>query len=401
MKKYLGISALGIKLAECKSKEELNSAEFACHLQKHRGIEVKEDSDLVLHRFTPTSSVATKAPPKKAALQKLVEARGMPWDDAFMGRTQTWWASDERVDSEGDIIRQSWTFDEFAKNSPMPFGHRWSEPPIGRFVDWEILQRDEKDYTGPALHLLGIFATKETSEWADTIMRLVKSGMLPGVSVGFQAGKVINVVDEAERSELGLGPWGLVFENNTLLETSPVTIPANPGAVTSDMMKSIHAEDIAMLREIKRRSCSDEEDFDNWQKSIIGVAKAVWPKADFKDYGLEDNILEHEEPHVKTKDITVVPKDGDDNTELLRENNSLLRELVTSFNTLSGIVAASHADIQTALDARAQDDEDEEDEDEMEDEKKKPEDDEDEEKSLENLVGSLSSAIKHTENLLG
>ena len=405
MKKYLGISALGIKLAECKSKEELSSAEFANHLQKHRGVEVKEDSDLVIHRFAPASSAIVKAPkiPSKAKLQSLAEARGMPWEDGMASRAQTWWASDERVDSEGDIIRQSWSFTEFSKNSPMPFGHRWSEPPIGRFIDWEVLHRDEKDYTGPALHLLGIFASKDTSEWADTIMRLVQSGMLPGASVGFQAGKVINVIDEEERNQLGLGPWGLIFENNTLLETSPVTIPANPGAVTSDMMKSIHTEDIAILRKIKRRSCSSEEDFDTWQKSIIGVAKAVWPKADFKDYGLEDNILEHEEPHVKKKDITVVPKDGDDNPiELLRENNSLLRELVKSFNGLSGIVASSHADIQDALDARAATDDDD-DEPELDDDGNPvvTPDEEDKDKSMADLVGQLSAAVKNTADLLG
>jgi hypothetical protein len=44
-------------------------------------------------------------------------------------------------------------------------------------------------------------------------------------------GKVINVQDDTERARLGLGRYGVILDDNTLLEFSPTSVPANSGAI--------------------------------------------------------------------------------------------------------------------------------------------------------------------------
>jgi len=171
-------------------------------------------------------------------IKSLVSKRGMPWRDEYASRVIPYWGSDERVDGMGDIVRQDWIFETFEKNSPMPFSHSWNQPPVGRIIGWEVVKRrpkeeEEKDgYKGPALFLAGLFATKEDSALADSIFRLAKARILVGGSVGFHSRKTINIQDSKERAALGLGKWGLVFEQNELIEFSPTTIPANPGAIS-------------------------------------------------------------------------------------------------------------------------------------------------------------------------
>jgi len=374
MTKYLGISEVAVKMATIKSAEVLDEKGLARIFQKRGRALTKDDDPQTIRKMTGGPILQAKAP-SKAQLQKLAEARGMPWDDELAKRAQTWWASDERVDSEGDIIRQDWEFGEFEKNSPMPFGHRWSEPPVGRFIDWDIRHRSDGDYSGPALHLLGLFATG--SEWADEVMRLVQGGFLPGASVGFQAGKVINVVDEDERQALGLGPWGLVFEQNTLLETSPVTIPANPGAHVSEMMKGLKCRDVFLLTEIKRRYCDDEEEFAGWQKAVIEMAEAIWPKAKFEVHDLGDEDILESAPEDDADNGRVMVPVPEDVGALLAENNALMREMAKAFNGLAATVTAAMSDVQDALDVRA----------------KEPENP-DGDNGLAGVFGSLSDAVE-------
>jgi hypothetical protein len=221
--------------------------------------------------------------PDLDSVKSLVSARGMEWRDEYKDRVIPYFASDERVDGHGDIVRQSWIMDEFEKNSPMPYSHEWFAPPIGRSIDWRVVQRNEPDYTGDALWLLALFATKDDWEWADTIFRLVKSGFLPSGSVGFWSAKVIDVKDDDERAELGLGRWGLVFEENHLLEYSPTTIPANAGAHTiarslPGQAKNLQPHDVTMLRELIRQDCGDDRQaWINAEQSILQVARSIWP----------------------------------------------------------------------------------------------------------------------------
>jgi len=251
--------------------------------------------------------------PSGNALQELAESRGVTWTAEMKNRAVPYWASDERVDGEGDIIRQRWHFDEFEKNSPMPFNHKWQEPPVGKIIDWRIRTRKDADYEGPALWLLGLFATKDQWEWADTVFRLVESGVLPGGSVGFYSTKIVDIKDEEERAELGLGRFGFILDENHLLEFSPVTMPANPGAVTIQNCKGLLPHDMHMIRELKRLEIHGEhyqDEGERWAKTetmLLGIARTLWPNEEWEHhYSLDVPVILENIPKIGEADNTKI-----------------------------------------------------------------------------------------------
>jgi len=262
--------------------------------------------------LVPASGVPDLQIPDIDRAKALASARGMEWREEYKDRMVPYFASDERVDGHGDIVRQSWIMDEFEKNSPLPYSHEWWAPPVGRAIDWSVVQRSEEDYAGPALWILGLFATKEDWEWADTVFRLVKSGFLPSGSVGFWSNKVIDVKDEEERSELGLGRWGLIFEENHLLEFSPTTIPANEGAhsIAASLQsrgKELQPRDVTLLRELVRRDVgSDRQAWIDSESAILHIAKSIWPDERWEFHREQDVPLTLESPppaqaHARTR----------------------------------------------------------------------------------------------------
>lgn len=121
--------------------------------------------------------------------------------------------SDETKDRYGDVIQASgWDLKDFKKNPIALFNHS-SNFPIGF---WTNVRVEGKRLIG-RLQL----AAKGTSDRIDEIISLVEQGILRAVSVGFQP---------VER-ELMKDNSGFLFKKQTLLETSLVSVPANPSAV--------------------------------------------------------------------------------------------------------------------------------------------------------------------------
>lgn len=197
------------------------------------------------------------------AIKTLAVKAGVEWRDDYSGRVKNYWASDARVDRHGDIVEQSWLFDDFVENPLLLSGHEWHKPPIGAVIEQGVKQRDSKKYTGPALALACLFAAQDTYAWADTCFRLVKAGFMRTGSVGMYPGEIIYVENEDERKKLGLGRWGVIMRNNSLVEFSAVTVPANVGAhLRSVDLKSaktaVQPGDISILREIVRLGMRDQ-----------------------------------------------------------------------------------------------------------------------------------------------
>lgn len=125
--------------------------------------------------------------------------------------------SDETPDRLGDIISASgWDLVNFKKNPIALFNHN-SNFPIGR---WSDLKAEEGALRG---HL--VIAPKGTSERVDEIRKLIEAGILRAVSVGFRP------TEEKPRR----GPkdeWlGTYYTQQELIETSLVSVPANPNAL--------------------------------------------------------------------------------------------------------------------------------------------------------------------------
>lgn len=228
------------------------------------------DDGYTLYKGTSTQAKNITPLTPEQGVQRATEL-GIPWDPSFAGRIIPYFASDERVDGDGDIVRQNWKFAEYEKNPQVMYNHQWGDPPIGNGLAWEVVQRSEKDYKGPALVLQALFMPKEVSEFADSMYRIVRAGFMRSGSVGFFSDLVIDVKDEEERNELGLGRWGFILDENNLLEYSVAPLPANPGSHTiSQLARAKHGgligeKELSIMRELTRRS--NEKDGDSWVKN--------------------------------------------------------------------------------------------------------------------------------------
>jgi HK97 family phage prohead protease len=124
--------------------------------------------------------------------------------------------SDETPDRMDDIIMaDGWELDNFKKNPIALFGHR-SDFPIGK---WSNLRVENKQLRGQ-LEL----APAGTSERIDEIRRLIEAGILRAVSVGFHPKESVALDHKNPFS-------GYKFTKQELIETSLVSVPANPNAL--------------------------------------------------------------------------------------------------------------------------------------------------------------------------
>lgn len=255
------------------------------------GTQVMVSSERVVVTKRSSAAVAPTENLDAAAVRALIERRGLDVAAGDEGRILSYWASDDRKDRHGDRVQQNWVMDDFSRNPIMLHGHQWEAPPIGSVIDWKTMRRQEPDYAGDALKLTTLFATREQYCFADTIYRLSSAGIMRSGSVGFLPGRVIEVKDKKERDELGLGPNGLIFDQNGLIEWSIVSVPANPGAhrnfATAKSAGLLLASDVQVIRELARRQAPDETTWRELDRATVSAWKSLFP---------ETRVPEHRDP---------------------------------------------------------------------------------------------------------
>lgn len=134
--------------------------------------------------------------------------------------------SDATVDRMGDVIEpDGWDLKWFKKNPIALFGHNNSFP-IGR---WENLRVEG----GKLMGRLAL-AAKGTSERIDELISLIEQGILRAVSVGFRP------IEFAEIKT------GIRYIKQELLETSLVSVPANPAALAVAKQLNLSQETMSM-----------------------------------------------------------------------------------------------------------------------------------------------------------
>ena len=122
--------------------------------------------------------------------------------------------SDETPDRMGDVIMaDGWDLTNFQKNPIALFGHN-SNFPIGKWKNLRVVDKQLRGF----LEL----APAGTSERIDEIRKLIDADILRAVSVGFRP-KASRPRPESD--------YGVFFTKAELLETSLVSVPANPNAL--------------------------------------------------------------------------------------------------------------------------------------------------------------------------
>ena len=233
-------------------------------------------------------------------LQALCEKRGMKWSDGLKDRHFSYWASDERPDSDREIVKQDWDFSQFEVNSPLAFMHQWQGLPIGKCVDWQIVPRSDKTYKGPALKIEAVFA--EGDETAERVYRLVSQGILTSGSCGFWSKKVMRLSPEDAKKQGA----DRILSGNVLKEFTPCMIGANPGAMVMKA-QGLLPGDINLVRELTRLSIVkgplDKSHWDEYELGMLVVAKKIFPGVEFEPHTELDTPIQVTEPVDRIREI--------------------------------------------------------------------------------------------------
>lgn len=171
--------------------------------------------------------------------------------------------SDATPDRYGDVIDpEGWVLDNFKKNPIALFNHR-SDFPIGR---WENLKIGDKGLVGNLR-----MAPEGTSERIDELRALINAGILRAVSVGFMP-------LESKSIKNGAGQYiGEEYLKQELIETSLVSVPANPNAVqlAKSMKISTNTMDVVFGKHVIETTIDRAVDGDtiSWQGKTIPIKR--------------------------------------------------------------------------------------------------------------------------------
>jgi HK97 family phage prohead protease/HK97 family phage major capsid protein len=189
--------------------------------------------------------------------------------------------SDESIDRMGDTIASDgWDIESFNKNPIALFNHNPSFP-IGK---WSDLRVENKGLRGK-LQL----APKGTSDRIDEIRKLIDAGILKAVSVGFRD-------LESEPIDKKNPFSGYRFIRQELIETSLVSVPANPNAlaIAKSLKVSPQTLDLVFAKHGKRGAIR--------QRGFTGKHAATSRKEGSRAMTLAQRIIEMEAQLVEKRD---------------------------------------------------------------------------------------------------
>jgi HK97 family phage major capsid protein/HK97 family phage prohead protease len=169
--------------------------------------------------------------------------------------------SDDTVDRYGDVIEpDGWVLTNFRKNPIALFGHS-SSFPIGKWSNVRV-------EGNKLLARLNLAATG-TSARIDELINLVEQGILRAVSVGFLPIE-LEPIDPKKPYE------GVRYTKQELLETSLVSVPANPAALV--LAKSLHISDETISLAFGEHAETRRRDLTNGGHAATSLAKKAPPK---------------------------------------------------------------------------------------------------------------------------
>lgn len=171
----------------------------------------------------------------EAECRTLCKKAGVEYQNGYEGRIVQFKYTDGTVDRYGDkILAKGVKLDKY-KTNPIILGFHDSHTfPIGASLKvW--YEKSDDSIKGWVLFLDD---RVDKSGFADSMFRMVKAGIVKTGSIGFIPTK-FRRPDEEERTKLGIGEYGYLFEEIELLEFSIVPLPANPSAMMEPITKGL------------------------------------------------------------------------------------------------------------------------------------------------------------------
>lgn len=195
-------------------------------------------------------------------------------------------ASSEHVDSMGDVIIVNGWDTVRLKLGKIPLipGHNPEPIPLGLVLSAKRGKCDDGVKcleTKSRFHEQELYADSEWGKHVQAMRTLVLRGDMPGVSVGFVP-KKYHWPDQEERDTRGMAGYGIVFEEQELLELSVTPIPANNRAQqrkSSERVRSALCDLVATGKLSKEAAEALEPDLvmseDAWVRRATALSRTV------------------------------------------------------------------------------------------------------------------------------
>jgi HK97 family phage prohead protease len=198
------------------------------------------------------------------------------------GRTASFIASTDAIDSYDEIVEQDWILDRYRTNPVVLFAHDSRELPVGQCIDVGVVNGQ--------LECTVKFCSAEANPHAERVWQSVREGALRAVSVGFRPGDV--------RFEKRNGKEVFVLSKNELHEISVVPIPANPEALAKMKTRARASVD---AQEREKETAMDIEKMLAQREAELRAAEG---KVAAKEKELAAVLLENESLGGKLKTLT-------------------------------------------------------------------------------------------------
>ena len=245
--------------------------------------------------------------------------------------------SDESVDRMGDIIQaDGWNIESFSRNPIALFNHNPNFV-IGR---WQDLKVADKSLRGRL-----IMAPEGTSNRIDEIRKLIDAGILKAVSVGFRDLESVPLDKKNPYS-------GSRYLKAELVETSLVSVPANPNAlaISKSLGISPETQDLVFAKhgnrdKIKRREFTGKHADTTRRKRRRAMTPLSERIAKIQDLIVEnkDQLAEHwdniDQTNVSDADIKKASELNASIASLEQQHSAL----VDSEKILAGTASNGHA----------------------------------------------------------
>lgn len=195
-----------------------------------------------------------------------------PSETFVKDRFLTFLASDETVDSYGDILRVDGADLSRYKSGAAAFitSHdmRDVSGSSGIIVKAWKVKNNEGSPDGKAIFVTVYFPTADEDPDADRIFRKFKAGTLKAVSVGLSVLEYYDPEDATERKKLGLGEWGIEVRKWLPYELSAVTVGANPNAL-------VRSVDDGQIEAVVRKVMSEQNNGNSQKDANSGDANGL------------------------------------------------------------------------------------------------------------------------------
>jgi len=282
--------------------------------------------------------------------KKLCEKCGLRYVPGYESRVIERVTTTELPDRYGDIVRAKGIDNaNYRKNAVVLFSHNHGDFPVGKSIkewidksingwrSWDLYFNDEVDPTGKS----------------DLTFRMVDSGAMPGGSIGFIPGTMKTDHTPEERSELGLGRFGVEYITCEKLEHSACSVPANPEAL-SNCLKSIEGKRLKALFAVKDvdRMVAEKmlnEELADVFASVLGVKRtiSIAPVILTEGNNLTPKVISNipAEPPAPPAPVPVINItnniDSKPVQDLLNEANVCLKNVIDKVEILQGGLTAS------------------------------------------------------------